>query len=405
MRALVLVIDALGIGALPDADDYGDAGAHTLRSICRAAQKNTQVQWPNLLALGLGNAAALTVEELSNCPPVPGPTASFGAMIEQSRGKDTTTGHWELAGLISARGFHIFSPAYPSFPPELVARLEQATGYKLIGNRAVSGTVIIEELGSEQMSGGKIIGYTSADSVMQLAAHEAVISPEALYRICEQARTICNDYQVARVIARPFTGRPGAFTRTSNRRDFSIELPGPSVLDRLLEHGVETVGIGKIGDIFNHQGLSRSYPDKGNAACLKRVAELLREQQASGQLIFVNLVDTDMLYGHRRDPVGYYRAVQEIDRALTGIIDLLTEHDMLIITADHGCDPGFSGTDHTREYVPLLILRPGRAGRCLGIRASFAEVAATLCAFFKSSRPGVTPRSDIEKFLGTCHKK
>jgi phosphopentomutase len=312
-------------------------------------------------------------------------------MAERSRGKDTTTGHWELAGIVSEHGFHLFPPSYPSFPPELTARFEQATGYELIGNRAVSGTAIIEELGSEQMGGGKVIGYTSADSVMQIAAHEDVISPEALYRICEKARTICDDYRVARVIARPFTGRPGAFTRTPNRRDFSIDLPGPSVLDRLQKGGVETVGVGKIGDIFNHQGLSRSYPDKGNAQCLRRVEELLREERASGQLIFVNLVDTDMLHGHRRDPVGYYRAMQEIDEALTGIIGLLSEPDMLIIAADHGCDPGYPGTDHTREYVPLLILRPGRAGRSLGIRTSFCDVAATLSGFFNIESNGGDP--------------
>jgi phosphopentomutase len=391
MRALVLVIDALGLGALPDAADYGDAGAHTLRSVCEAEVGHTRVQWPNLLALGLGNAAALTAEELARCPPVPEPTASFGAMVERSRGKDTTTGHWELAGLVSEHGFHIFPPSYPSFPPELTDRFEQATGYELIGNRAVSGTAIIEELGSEQMRGGKVIGYTSADSVMQIAAHEEIIGPEALYRICEKARIICDDYRVARVIARPFTGRPGAFIRTPNRRDFSIDLPGPSVLDKLQEGGIETVGVGKIGDIFNHQGLSRSYPDKGNAPCLRRVGELLQEEQCCDQLIFVNLVDTDMLHGHRRDPVGYYRAIQEIDRALTGIIKLLTEPDMLIITADHGCDPGYPGTDHTREYVPLLILRPGRAGRSLGIRKSFCDVAATLRGFFKVEPNGGDP--------------
>lgn len=388
VRAVVLVIDAFGIGALPDAGDYGDTGANTLRSVCRVEPGGARVQWPHLLAMGLGNAAALAGDLVAQCPPVPEPKASFGAMAEQSIGKDTTTGHWELAGIVSERGFHTFSAQYPSFPAELVASFEKETGYELIGNRAASGTAIIEDLGREQMSGRRVIGYTSADSVLQIAAHEDVVNLEQLYEICRTARRICNDYRVARVIARPFTGRPGHFTRTPGRRDFSIDLPGPTVLDRLLKHGVQTVGVGKIGDIFNHQGLAVSYPDKGNPASLKRIDALVRRKSASDQLIFANLVDTDMLYGHRRDPAGFYQAIQGIDRALPDLCGQLSDADLLMITADHGCDPCFAGSDHTREYAPLLLYQPGRAAANLGIRKSFADVSATLSTFFKIEPAG-----------------
>lgn len=382
MRGLILVIDAFGIGAAPDADRYGDSGAHTLRSVCAAETAAQLVQWPCLLDLGLGNCAALTGKPVLRCPPVEQPLASWGAMAERSVGKDTTTGHWEIGGITMEKGFHLFEAEYPCFPPELIERFEKSSGYTVIGNRAASGTDIIEELGEQQMRGESLICYTSADSVFQVAAHEEVVSPEQLYRACRCARQICNDYQVARVIARPFTGTPGNFTRTTGRRDFSIDLPGPSMLDRLLEAGVQTVGIGKIGDIFNHQGLALSYPEKGNSACLDRLGELLDAGGEKPQLYFVNLVDTDMHFGHRRDPSGYYRAVAEIDRALPQLIARLQPDDFMIITADHGCDPAFRGSDHTREYVPLLCYRPGRTAANLGLRSGFSVVAATVCGFF-----------------------
>ena len=382
MRALILVIDAFGIGALPDASRYGDDGADTLRSVCLAETQLDQVQWPTLRAMGLGNCKALLGAEIANCAPVPHPTASFGVMAERSTGKDTTTGHWELAGIVLAQGFHTFVPEFPSFPKELVSRFETETGYTLIGNRSASGTAIIEEFGMEQMMGKRVICYTSADSVFQIAAHEEVVRLEQLYQICETARTICDDYRVARVIARPFTGTPGNFTRTAGRHDYSIELPGPTILDKLQEHNIETIGIGKIGDIFNQQGVSLSYPDKGNAECLQRVEDLLSDASRQDQLLFVNLVDTDMLYGHRRDAEGYYRAIGAIDRFLPKICKQLNNDDLLIITADHGCDPTFSGTDHTREYVPLLVYRAGLQGSNLGIRNSFCDVAATIGDFF-----------------------
>ncbi len=382
MRGLILVIDAFGIGAAPDADQYGDTGAHTLRSVCGAGVADGRPAWQALPALGLGNCAALTGRVVAGCPPVQNPLASFGALAEKSRGKDTTTGHWELAGIVLAQGFNVFPAEFPSFPNELVKRFERDTGYKLIGNRAASGTEIIEELGSEHQRDKALICYTSADSVFQIAAHEQTLPPEELYRCCRRARKICDDYDVARVIARPFKGRPGAYLRTAGRRDYSIALPGPSLLDRLADHGVETVGIGKIGDIFNHQGLTHSHPDKGNSRCLGRLQELLEEDLDRHQLVFVNLVDTDMLYGHRRDPLGYYRAIEEIDGELPKIIEMLGADDFLIICADHGCDPGFRGSDHTREYVPLLFYQLGRTPVDLGIRTSFADVAATVCSMF-----------------------
>ena len=382
MRAVILVIDAFGIGAAPDADDYGDGGAHTLRSVCTAETGADRVKWPCLLSLGLGNCVELTGDPVPVCPPVGQPRASFGAMVERSAGKDTITGHWEMAGIEMKDGFRLFEPDYPAFPDALIERFEKESGFKVIGNRAASGTKIVEELGEEQMQRGGLICYTSADSVFQVAAHENTVSLNHLYEACRIAREICNDYQVARVIARPFTGEPGNFIRTAGRRDFAIELPGPSMLDRMQEHGVETIGIGKIGDIFNDQGLVLSYPEKGNSDCLARLDTLLAASVERNQLIFVNLVDTDMQYGHRRDPQGYYQAVTVIDQQLPGLINRLGEEDRLIISADHGCDPCFKGSDHTREYVPLLSVQPGKAGTALGIRSSFADIAASVCSYF-----------------------
>ena len=382
MRGLILVIDAFGIGAAPDADDYGDSGAHTLRSVCAALTGGRMADWPTLMSLGLGNCVALTGPPVEGCPPVQDPLGSCGAMKQKSTGKDTTTGHWELAGVVMPQGFHVFPAEYPSFPPELVRRFEEETGYRMLGNKAASGTQIIEELGPLQQRDGGLICYTSADSVFQIAAHEQVVPLEELYRCCLRARKICDDYNIARVIARPFEGRAGGYTRTTGRRDYSIDLPSPTMLDVLQEHGVETVGIGKIGDIFNHQGLTRSLPDKGNEKCMARLKSELQQGAGVEQLLFVNLVDTDMLYGHRRDPLGYYRAIESIDRELPDIMARLDHDDFLIISADHGCDPDFKGTDHTREFVPLIFYRPGRNPVSLGVRESFTDVAATVCRLF-----------------------
>ena len=381
MRAVVLVIDSFGIGELPDADKYGDRGANTALHISEGVEGGAD--WPNLQKLGLGNASMLLDNELKGCPPEVRPEASYGVMMEASPGKDTTTGHWELAGITLEKAFPVFPADYPSFPPELVSDFEAATGRKIIGNKAASGTAIIEELGAEHMETGALICYTSADSVFQIAAHEDIVPVDELYSICETARKLCDPYMVGRIIARPFEGKPGAFVRTSRRHDYSIALPEESVLDHLKANGVKTTAVGKIGDIFNQQGIDKSWPDKGNPACLARTIELIRGGGEVDEFIFVNLVDTDMVYGHRRDVQGYHDAVREVDSRLPEIMELLSDGDLLVITADHGCDPSFRGTDHTREHVPLLCWKKGGAGFPLGIRKSFTDLAQSLTAFFE----------------------
>lgn len=381
MRAFLLVIDSFGIGALPDAADYGDVGSNTAVHIGTAVGG---VKWPNLTRLGLGNASVLLGQDLPGAPVQAAPLASYGVMREVSPGKDTTTGHWELAGFQLAQPFPVFPPTFPSFPPQLLSRLTEVSGYEFVGNKAASGTEIIEELGTEHLKTGKPIVYTSGDSVFQIAAHEDVLSQAQLYHLCEQARAICDDWTVGRVIARPFRGRPGAFERTAGRHDYSYRLPGPSILDHLREAGVETVAVGKIADIFNHQGVDIDHPDKGNPACLERTIALARERVARPRLVFVNLVDTDMVYGHRRDPQGYHDSVAQTDKALETLLPLMRQDDVLMITADHGCDPTFRGSDHTREHVPLVVYRPGHPGTNLGVRTSFADVAQSLASFFQA---------------------
>ena len=379
MRAVVIVIDSFGIGELPDAAAYGDEGANTALNICRTVPGD---KWPVLSSLGLGNCSELLGNTLPGCEASEKPLASFGVMKERSPGKDTTTGHWEIAGIILPKPFHVFDQAYPSFPADLVEAFEREGGRKILGNKAASGTEIIEELGREHLETGRPICYTSADSVFQIAAHEEVIPLPELYRLCETARRLVDPLQVARVIARPFLGKPGSFARTRNRKDFSIALPGPSVLDHLSSLGVHTVAVGKIGNIFNEAGIAENHHDAGNPACLERTLEILSRPSKAKEFVFVNLVDTDMTYGHRRDVAGYCRAVEEVDEALGKIAALLTPEDLLIVTADHGCDPTFRGTNHTREHVPLLVFRPGRPGRDLGVRESFADAAASLCSYF-----------------------
>ncbi len=381
MRATILVIDSFGIGEAPDAAAYGDTGANTALHIC---ERIAGEKWPTLAALGLGNASLLLGNELPGCGAVERPAASYGVMVERSPGKDTTTGHWELAGIQLVKPFHTFPSGPPSFPPELIAAFEREIGRGVLGDKAASGTVIIEELGSEHLRTGLPIVYTSSDSVFQIAAHEEVIALSELYRMCEIARRLCDPYQVGRVIARPFIGRPGAFTRSSGRRDFSIALPEKSLLDHLAGAGVQTIGVGKIGDIFNEQGIVESHHDKGNPACLERTIELLRKPSAArGELIFVNLVDTDMVYGHRRDVQGYFDAVSGVDAGIRRMLPLLPNGDLLLVTADHGCDPTFKGSDHTREHVPILAYRAGRPGRSLGVRQGYFDAARTLADLFQ----------------------
>ncbi len=386
-RCTLIVIDSFGIGSMPDAAAYGDEGADTALHICQAVSGS---KWPTLQALGLGNCAQLLGKTLPGCEPSQAPLASFGVLAEKSPGKDTTTGHWELAGIVLQRPFFTFPPAYPSFPSDLVQAFERETGRRILGNKAAAGTEIIQELGEVHIRTGDPICYTSADSVFQIAAHEEVIPLEELYRICVIARRLCDPLNVARVIARPFVGKPGSFVRTKNRKDFSLPPPAPSLLNVLQSSGIRTIGVGKIGNIFNDSGLDENYPDKGNPVCLDRTQSLLQRKRSKKEFVFVNLVDTDMVYGHRRDVLGYFQAVSEIDRALSQILTHLKLGDVLIITADHGCDPAFKGTDHTREYVPLLVYQIGRKGISLGIRKSFADVASFVCQYFNvpNSFPG-----------------
>ena len=380
MKAIIVIIDSFGMGALPDADKYGDSGANTALHIC---EQFPQDKWPILKRLGLGNASSLLNNPLPGCKNSDQDFAFYGLMKEKSPGKDTTTGHWEIAGIILDKPFTTFPPEYPSFPDELVKDFEGKTGLKILGNKAASGTAIIEELGSEHEKTGFPIVYTSADSCFQIAAHEDVIPVKELYRICEIARELCDPYNVGRIIARPFKGSSGNYIRTKNRKDFSINMPEECVMEYLQRNEVKTIGVGKIGDIFNEKGLDESYHDKGNKACLDRTIELIRKEEEKREFIFVNLVDTDMLYGHRRDAKGYLNAVSEVDAHLAHISTVMDTGDFLIVTADHGCDPTFKGTDHTREYVPLLVYYKGAPGKSLGIRDSFADIAATLTDYFK----------------------
>lgn len=364
-RVVLIVLDGAGIGALPDAASYGDQGADTLGHVMAAQTPDI----PNLMSMGLGNIAGWPDSEEE-------PIGCYGKMAEQSPGKDTTTGHWELAGLPLAKPF----PTYPDgFPPEVIEAFEQETGMQIIGNKTASGTEIIEELGEEHMRTGKLIVYTSADSVFQIAAHEQVVPPMTLWDICRQARRVLKgEHAVGRVIARPFVGEPGSFVRTDNRRDFSVDPLGETMLDAVKSAGKDVLAVGKIEDIFNHKGITRSEHAAGNTACLDTTVEFLKKTYWQG-LLFVNLVDTDSKYGHRNDPAGFAAALEEVDNRLPEIIRQLGEDDLLIITADHGCDPVYQGTDHTREYVPLLVWGLGiEEGVNLGVRKSFADVSATV---------------------------
>ncbi|NCO37829.1 MAG: phosphopentomutase [Armatimonadetes bacterium CG_4_10_14_3_um_filter_66_18] len=364
----MIVLDGVGCGELPDAAAYGDAGSNTLGNVGRAGGG---LRLPNLGELGLGN-----VTPLEGVPPVDQPRASFGKLAERSAGKDTTTGHWEMMGIIREDPF----PTYPNgFPPEVIAPFEEAIGRATLGNKPASGTVILEELGREHLRTGSPIVYTSADSVFQIAAHESVFPLPDLYRICEQARELLTgEHAVARVIARPFVGEPSAFIRTPNRRDFSLPPPYPTTLDLLVEHGHGVLGIGKISEIFAGRGLTRSIHTDSNAHGISETLTAL--QDAPESLTFVNLVDFDTKHGHRNDPHGFAEALAEFDQAIPDLLAALRPDDTLLLTADHGCDPTTPSTDHSREYVPVLVVAAGGATRPLGTRTSFADIGATVAS-------------------------
>jgi phosphopentomutase len=382
MRAFIIVLDSVGIGEAPDAAHYGDAGASTLAHTAEAAGG---LNLPTLQSYGLGNIPGITGGlPLKGVPPTDTPLAGYGAMQEVSEGKDTTTGHWEIAGLHLKKGLHLFPSGPPSFPPELIKAFEERTGRKTIGNKAASGTAIIAELGEQQMQTGNWIVYTSADSVLQIAAHEDIIPLEELYEACRIARDICNEYAVGRVIARPYIGNPGNFTRTENRRDFSYPLPEPSILSILSEKGFEVITVGKLDDIFPDSGITETHHVENNPDAEAATLELADKAPADpGTFIFVNLIDFDMLYGHRRNPQGYAESLEKTDRFLKKLQPKLRDDDLLIITADHGNDPTFKGTDHTREYVPLIAYSPSLPGRNLGIRHGFYDIAQTIAEWFK----------------------
>jgi phosphopentomutase len=366
-RATVVVLDGVGVGALPDAADFGDEGSN---SVGNTALVVGGLALPNLGRLGLGN-----VTEVLGVPPVADASGGFGRMAEASAGKDSTIGHWELMGVVSRRPL----PTYPhGFPRALIEEYERRIGRKTLGNVAISGTVIIEQLGAEHMRTGSPIVYTSADSVFQVAAHEEVIPLEELYRICVVAREmLTGEHAVGRVIARPFVGQPGSFTRTQNRRDFSLAAPEPTLLDRLVEAGHQVIGVGKVDDLFAKRGLTTCHHTLDNMVASRKVVELLREKGEG--LILANLIEFDMLFGHRNNPKGYAAALEAFDAQLPLIIEEMKPGDVLFIVADHGNDPTTPSTDHSREYVPLLVCGAQvKAGVNLGTRGSFADLGATI---------------------------
>jgi len=379
MKAFLIVLDSVGIGAAPDAGDYGDSGASTL---AHTADACGGMALPTLQAMGLGNIPTLTDgQAIAGVPPAASPIAAYGAMRERSVGKDTTTGHWEIAGLHLRKPLHVFPPGPPSFPPDLLDALRHETGRDVLGNKAASGTAIIAELGERQLRTGAWIVYTSADSVMQIAAHEETIPPDELYRACRIMREHCNPLQVGRVIARPYVGKPGHFTRTDNRRDFSLPLPERSILPHLADHGVNVTTVGKLDDIFPDSGISDAFHVENNPDAIGAVLKLAR-RQSPDTFIFANLIDFDMRHGHRRDPQGYGRCLETADRFIADLLALLADDDLLIITADHGNDPTFKGTDHTREFVPLLVYGKRVAPAPLGVRDGFFDIAQSLATCF-----------------------
>ena len=373
-RIVWVVLDSVGIGALPDAGQYGDTGRNTLGHIA----DSRPLRIPNLVQLGLAN-----IGPLAHLSPAARPAGCFGKGATRSPGKDTTTGHWEMAGIWLEQAF----PVYPhGFPPEIMQAFERAIGRKTLGNKPASGTEILKELGAEHMRTGCPIVYTSGDSVFQIAAHEEIVPVEELYRYCEIARKILDGpHRVGRVIARPFTGAPGNFRRTERRHDYAVEPPRPMLLDVLGERGVPVFGIGKIHDIYNGRGVKDYVTTKNNADGMAKL-RLALEQRQSG-LIFANLVDFDMLYGHRKDVEGFARSLEEFDSELGPLVSGLQQSDLLLITADHGCDPdpAWPTTDHSREYVPILAYSPAgrnRNGGNLGVRTTLADMGQTVARNF-----------------------
>jgi phosphopentomutase len=376
-RVFWIVLDSVGIGELPDAADYGDTGRSTLGHIA----ESRPLEIPNLVRLGLANVAPLKFQT-----PQAAPRAAYGKGATRSPGKDTTTGHWEMAGVWLDQAFPVYKNG---FPRDLIEEFEKLIGRKTIGNKPASGTEIIKELGEEHARTAKPIVYTSGDSVFQIAAHEDVIPVAELYRMCEIARQLLDGpHRVGRVIARPFTGTPGNFVRTTRRHDYAVDPPKPMLLDVLAERKIRVLGVGKIHDIYNGRGVEEYLTTKGNADGMEKLTAAAKERK--GGLIFCNLVDFDMLYGHRKDVEGFAKSLEEFDRMLGGFLPLLSLSDMLMMTADHGCDPDprWPTTDHSREYVPILAYSPGNgAGVNLGVRDTLADMGQTIAENFGGAIP------------------
>ena len=370
-KVIIIVLDSAGIGALPDAATYGDEGSDTLGNIAAAIEG---FSLPNLQMLGLG-----CIDGIKGYEPVKDPTGAFGKMAERSPGKDTTTGHWELAGITLDKPF----PLYPhGFPEDVVSRFEASIGTKTLGNYPASGTEIIKELGQQHVKTGYPIIYTSGDSVFQIAAHEDIIPVDKLYEMCLKARNILTGiHAVGRVIARPFTGNEGSFVRTERRRDFSLEPPQKTMLDYIKENGLEVKAVGKIEDIFAGRGITKAVHIHNNMDGVDKTIGFMKEN--FGGLVFTNLVEFDMLYGHRNNVEGYAGALRDFDQRVPEILSALGNEDVLFITADHGCDPTTESTDHSREYVPLLVYgKKLKKGVNLGIRSTFADLAQTISEIF-----------------------
>jgi phosphopentomutase len=376
-RVIWIVLDSVGIGELPDAADYGDVGRNTLGHIAESRPLNL----PNLVRLGLAN-----IVPLARLNPAAAPLGAYGKGATRSPGKDTTTGHWEMAGVWLEQAFPVYKHG---FPAELIAEFEKQIGRKTIGNKPASGTEIIKELGEEHVHTGKPIVYTSGDSVFQIAAHEDVIPIQELYKMCEIARKLLDGpHRVGRVIARPFIGTAGNFTRTARRHDYAVDPPKPMLMDVLADKSVPVYGVGKIHDIYNGRGVQQYVTTKSNADGMEKITAAVRERKNG--LIFVNLVDFDMLYGHRKDVEGFAKSLEEFDLLLQNFLLLLKPDDLLMITADHGCDPDprWETTDHSREYVPILAYSPGGgAGTNLGVRQTLADMGQTVAQNFGGSIP------------------
>lgn len=397
-RAFMIVLDSVGIGGAPDAADFGDAGADTVGHIAEACARGAgdrpglrqgALHLPNLVALGLGESSRLASGRVPPGLEMNGPPhGRFGCAREVSKGKDTPSGHWELAGVPVRFAWGYFPRTIPSFPQELVDELCARGGIAgILGDKHASGTEIIEELGEEHIRSGKPICYTSADSVLQIAAHETAFGLERLYELCRVARTIADRYRIGRVIARPFTGSSrGDFVRTGNRRDFSVPPPAPTILDRATEEGRDVITVGKIADIFAHSGAGRVLKASGNDAMFDKMLEGV-SSLADGGFLFANFVDFDSEFGHRRDVAGYAAALERFDAQLSRLQSLLREGDLAIVTADHGCDPTWRGSDHTREQVPILAFGPSVRPHCIGPRQTFADVGATVAAHLKLKPP------------------